>query len=566
MRNTLFPLLARAAVPLYYRRVKRFLADARRARAIQRRVVVGQGSQACRERIRPRPRFLLHPFGGRLSPPGARCRLRLLPPVHRACETWRTWRNVRARDERLDVRPDVGDHQRSRNSSPSPASSSTNIAAAGSSGRKELLRSHRPGTQRTLQLTSDWKQFYTEGGIPCGNISGLAAESAPAILHYAYATPLPVTKILNPAAKHYTTLRLAMAYPRVGIIITANPSTLLELARAADAHRESLVRDIFDGTLSRNVDVSAPVREALRPWTVRRNPDRARQLEQIIRRTGTLYPKDFWASLSLLAIWLGGSANVYLPRLKQYYGDTVLRDHGLSASEGRMTIPLADGSSSGVLEFVNHYFEFIPEEERDADRPVVLQAHELEAGRCYFILLTTSGGLYRYDIHDVVRCVGYEGEAPVLEFLNKGTHYSSTTGEKLSEFQVVAAVKKGFAELGLPLEHFTLAPVMQERPNYVLLVEADACGGNAQQLAERIEMHLCQMNCEYAEKVRTSRLKPLVVQEITSGTWRLFRQQRIAVRGNLEEYKHPCLVNDLQFIDQVGKLSAAASAGAKETR
>ncbi len=385
-------------------------------------------------------------------------------------------------------------------------------------------------------------------------------------MHYAYATPLPVTKILNPAAKHYTTLRLAMAYPRVGIIITANPSTLLELARAADAHRESLVRDIFDGTLSRNVDVSAPVREALRPWTVRRNPDRARQLEQIIRRTGTLYPKDFWASLSLLAIWLGGSANVYLPRLKQYYGDTVLRDHGLSASEGRMTIPLADGSSSGVLEFVNHYFEFIPEEERDADRPVVLQAHELEAGRCYFILLTTSGGLYRYDIHDVVRCVGYEGEAPVLEFLNKGTHYSSTTGEKLSEFQVVAAVKKGFAELGLPLEHFTLAPVMQERPNYVLLVEADACGGNAQQLAERIEMHLCQMNCEYAEKVRTSRLKPLVVQEITSGTWRLFRQQRIAARGNLEEYKHPCLVNDLQFIDQVGKLSAAASAGAKETR
>ncbi|HYW80778.1 MAG TPA: GH3 auxin-responsive promoter family protein [Thermoguttaceae bacterium] len=35
---------------------------------------------------------------------------------------------------------------------------------------------------------------------------------------------------------------------------------------------------------------------------------------------------------------------------------------------------------------------------------------------------TTSSGLYRYDIHDVVRCVGFEGACPVLDFLNNGAH------------------------------------------------------------------------------------------------------------------------------------------------
>jgi hypothetical protein len=63
---------------------------------------------------------------------------------------------------------------------------------------------------------------------------------------------------------------------------------------------------------------------------------------------------------------MGGSVGVYLPRLEEYYGRPAIRDHGLSASEGRMTIPLRDGTSAGVLEYVNHFFEFIPEEEHPA--------------------------------------------------------------------------------------------------------------------------------------------------------------------------------------------------------
>ena len=151
----------------------------------------------------------------------------------------------------------------------------------------------------------------------------------------------------------------------------------------------------------------------------------------------------------MLAVWTGGSVNVYLSQLPALYGETAIRDHGLSASEGRMTIPLSDGTSAGMLDFYHHYFEFIPVEEHDSARPNILEGHELEVGKDYYIVLTTSGGLYRYDIHDVVRCVGFEGQAPLVEFLNKGKHFCSLTGEKLSEYQVVRAVEASFAELRL---------------------------------------------------------------------------------------------------------------------
>ena len=62
-------------------------------------------------------------------------------------------------------------------------------------------------------------------------------------------------------------------------------------------------------------------------------------------------------------MWTGGSVGVFLPQLPELYGNVAIRDHGLSASEGRITIPLANNTSAGLLDFYHHYFEFIPVEE-----------------------------------------------------------------------------------------------------------------------------------------------------------------------------------------------------------
>ena len=409
-------------------------------------------------------------------------------------------------------------------------------------------------SKHTIQLASDWQQYRAPSGVPCGQISGLAAMTRPNYARNIFPLPPQVSQIHDPAARHYASLRFAVASNRVGMIITANPSTLVEFANRANREKEALIRDVHDGSLS--CDLPREIRQSLARQILVRNPERARALDRIASREGQLLPKHIWPTLSVLAVWTGGSVNVYLSQLPALYGQTVIRDHGLSASEGRMTIPLADGTPAGILDFYNHYFEFIPVDEHDNARPNILEGHELEVGKDYFIVLTTSGGLYRYDIHDVVRCVGFEGQAPLVEFLNKGKNFCSLTGEKLSEHQAVRAVKASFADLQLPLDTFTLAPMMGEHPRYVLLVEPPAHRGHADELAHRVQLNLERLNEEYGSKCTSGRLLPVQVREVAAGTWSALRRERIGSRGNFEEYKHPCLVGDLQFIDRLAALSA----------
>ena len=59
----------------------------------------------------------------------------------------------------------------------------------------------------------------------------------------------------------------------------------------------------------------------------------------------------------------------------------------------------------------------------------------------------------------------------MIEFLNKGAHFSSLSGEKLSELQVVAAVEEAQQKIGLRFGSFLLLPCWGEPPFYSLLVE-----------------------------------------------------------------------------------------------
>ena len=126
-----------------------------------------------------------------------------------------------------------------------------------------------------LQLSSDYDLFRTPGGTPCGNISGLVAACQKRIVRTMYTVPGAVAKIRNSDAKLYTTMRLALADPHIGLVMTANPSTLIQLAKLADTRKEDLIRDIADGTLSSAEHVPGEIREALRRRILRRLPARA---------------------------------------------------------------------------------------------------------------------------------------------------------------------------------------------------------------------------------------------------------------------------------------------------
>ncbi|NQV26474.1 MAG: GH3 auxin-responsive promoter family protein [Rhodopirellula sp.] len=409
---------------------------------------------------------------------------------------------------------------------------------------------------KIVQLSSDYQKFTSEGGTPCGNISGLAAAMQKPIVKLLYTLPSILAKIDNAADKYYTTLRLAIADPHVGMLTTANPSTLVHMAQMSDSRKEELIRDIYDGSLSIADNLPLSIRDALAKRTTRANPRRARDLEKCVEHSGSLLPRDYWPDLQLAAIWTGGSCAAYLPTLHEYYGNVAVRDHGLSASEGRMTIPFQDTLPDGVLDITSHYFEFIPEAEYGSDDPTILKAHELEADQNYFILLTTASGFYRYDICDVVRCVGHHNTTPVLRFLHKGAHISSITGEKISESQVVEAVRETLSEFSHRVGCFTMIPSWGEPPRYQLMLEDWEIPPNksSRQFETRLDERLCELNCEYHEKRSTARLAPLEILPLRRGSWAEFARERQAkLGGSIEQYKHPCLLPNLDQASQIAR-------------
>jgi hypothetical protein len=407
------------------------------------------------------------------------------------------------------------------------------------------------GLRPILQIASDWRESTTPSGIPCGAITGLTAHMQNPLVRFTYCMPPIAARIKDIESKYYVALRCAV-HRDLGATIAANPSTMLAIARLGDREKACLIRDLHDGSIDRKWRIPSEIRSALGRRARKPRREAARRLEVIVQRSGRLYPRDYWPNLCFLANWTGGTMGAYLRSYPEIFGDRPVRDVGLIASEGRMTIPIEDNTPAGVLDIRHHYFEFIPEDQVGRDEPETVEAHELIEGRHYFILPTTAGGLYRYQIYDLIRCVGFHGKAPVIEFLNKGAHISSVTGEKLSEYQAVAAVAEAQRRLGLRLQSFLLLPTWGDLPYYSLLVEETDLreAGGSDLLGAEVEAALQRLNVEYENKRSTQRLGPIRVRSIVVGSWSDFQRRRLARSGGtVEQYKQPHLMPDLEAIE-----------------
>lgn len=420
--------------------------------------------------------------------------------------------------------------------------------AWGTWGVKAVLDHPAAFLRNILQVTSPMDDHRAASGVPCGAITGLLASTQKKLVLRYYTSPLAVADISDALSKYYTIMRLAI--PRdVAWVVTANPATLLLLARTANEHCGQMIRDIRDGTLSKDMPVAEDIRAKLTP-RLRPDPACARRLERIIAEQGAMYPKDYW-NLSFRAHWCGGTMGLYESQFPHYYGRVPARDIGLIASEGRMSIPIEDGTASGILAICNQFFEFIPAEEYEAagdsgtalDRGITtLRSRELREGEEYFLVLTNGGGLYRYDMGDRVRVTGWLGQAPLIEFLSRDAHTASMAGEKLTEDQVVMAMRKVCDASGTPVENFVLAPRWGEVPRYRLYVEAGVAR-RMDRLGKELDSALGAVNVEYASKRSSLRLEAVELVELADGA---LAQRDEALRrrraSTSEQFKHQYLL------------------------
>jgi len=396
--------------------------------------------------------------------------------------------------------------------------------------------------RRIMRISSPMCEFVSPTGIPCGAISGLLMRNQKKIVRRMYVTPEAASSIPDPAVKYYTLLRCGIDKD-VAIIITANPSSTIAMVESAQRHAERLIRDVADGTLNPPGDLPRDVAGALEF-----SPNRklARRIQEGVDSDGRLLPRHFWDPC-LLANWTGGTLKLYMKRLGELFGDVPVRDVGLLASEGRFSVPLRSGTPEGVAEILGNFLEFMPADQRQSDSPETLFAHELDVGAEYFLVVTNWAGLWRYDLDDRVRVTGHVGQSPVFEFLSRGLHTASITGEKVTEHQVVEAMQIANRRLKAGIERFVLQGHFAGVPYYELRLEAGTAGkSDLDTLCELLDRALGELNVEYAAKRKSGRLGAIRAQTLAPGTLQAEEHARItARRGRAEQYKHQYLMTTI---------------------
>jgi hypothetical protein len=165
----------------------------------------------------------------------------------------------------------------------------------------------------------------------------------------------------------------------------------------------------------------------------------------------------------------------------------------LISTEAFCTFPVV-GRTGGALAVRSHFFEFLALDQ-------VFLAHQLVAGEVYEVIVTTSGGLYRYRTGDRVRVVGHIRQCPMLVFegrLGVVDHF----GEKLSLSEVARALSGLSAMLAFEAEP----------AGYALFGESITLHDS-----ERVESHLLD-NFHYRYCRQLGQLAPLRAYRLDPGS------------------------------------------------
>jgi hypothetical protein len=152
----------------------------------------------------------------------------------------------------------------------------------------------------------------------------------------------------------------------------------------------------------------------------------------------------------------------------------------------------------------------------------------VEEGKEYYIFVTTTGGLYRYDINDVIKVVKRYNQTPQIVFLRKGRGMTNITGEKVSVNQIITAFQNASQDTGAIPDHFKAeADPMNSR--YIFRVEfAGRVEPETQKIfLKGLDSHLKAINIEYKTKRDSQRLKSPVLHVMKEGWYERGRKQQV---------------------------------------
>lgn len=378
---------------------------------------------------------------------------------------------------------------------------------------------------------------YAPDGTVYGSVSGVSFTNCPDFVKVAYSSPAEVFEIKDYRARYYTIMRFGIEYNST-VLITANPSTIVEMQNNVNEFYDDYVKDIENGTLREDLDIPQHVREALKS-RLKPNPARAQELRDLKAQYGHVLPKHYWPDMAVVNTWHCGNTKIYYDKIKDSFADTTKQiEFGYFASECRPGLVLNEGEDTTLFAHM-HYFEFTREEDIDNPNPEFLTLGQLEKGKRYCMYVTTYSGLFRYNMNDLIEVTGFEGTIPTIRFIQKVNGIITLTGEKLHERQFIKAVHEAEAQMKMTAKFF-IGFADPEYSGYHFFYEFDdqsTTQEKAEEFTKAVDAALKQINVEYQAKRDSFRVKDPITHRLVADSFEKFKAECISEGARDGQFK-----------------------------
>jgi hypothetical protein len=274
-------------------------------------------------------------------------------------------------------------------------------------------------------------------------------------------------------------------------------------------------------------------------------------IKRILEKTGKTYLEEVWPNLEVF--FHGGVA--FTPYREQYrqvihspkmhYMETYNASEGYFGTQSDLTDP-------AMLLMIDYdvFYEFIPMDEVGKENPKAYCLEEVEIGRNYAVVISTSCGLWRYMIGDTVRFTQKNPYKFVITGRTK--HFINAFGEELIVDNAEKGLAKACAETGAQITDYTAAPVFMDehaKCRHQWLIEFAAMPDSVERFARILDDTLKTVNSDYeAKRWKDIALQPLEVIVAREGLFHDWLAQKGKLGG---QHKIPRLSNTREYIEQM---------------
>lgn len=271
--------------------------------------------------------------------------------------------------------------------------------------------------------------------------------------------------------------------------------------------------------------------------------------EKLLERTGKKTILEIFPNFSLF-VYGGVNYEPYRKMFEATIGGKVDSVELFPASEGFFAFQDSQ-KEEGLLLVLNAgiFYEFIKLEDFHSENPERISLADTELNVNYILILSSSAGLWGYNIGDTIKFVSKTPYRIVVTGRIK--HFISAFGEHVIAQEVESAMKEVIEREGLEVIEFHVAPQVTPReglPYHEWFVEFKNEPANILQV-ENVLDHLLQgKNSYYKDLLEGNVLRHLKISKVQEGGFVKFMKSRGKLGG---QNKIPRLANERTYADEL---------------